>query len=166
LADRLAFPTRILAACAAGSVAALGLGLLLQHAFDKHPCAWCVLQRLVFVLIAVVCVLGASLARLRVAQIVAALAAEALATAGAASALYLHFVASRSDSCALSFADKVIMSLSLHEIAPWIFFADAPCNEANLPFLGVPFALWSLMGFLALGAGATVALVSLLRSSR
>ncbi len=166
MADRLTFPTRILVACAAGSVAALVLGLSLQHAFDKHPCAWCVLQRLVFVLIAVVCTLGALSARVRVAQIAAALAADALATAGAASALYLHFVASRSDSCALSLADKVIMALSLHEIAPWMFFADAPCNEANLPFLGVPFALWSLMGFLALGTGAVVALASLLRSPR
>ncbi len=55
------------------------------------------------------------------------------------------------------------MSLSLHETVPWMFFADAPCNEGNPVVLGVPFALWSFAGFAVVGAGAVMALVVLLR---
>ena len=164
MADQSTQATRLLAACAVASVAILALALALQYGFGKQPCAWCVLQRLVFVLIAVVCTLGALLPRVRVAQMAAAIAADALAACGAAAALYLHFVASKSESCALTFADQVIMALDLHETVPWMFFADAPCNEANMPFLGVPFALWSFAGFAVVGAGAVMALVALLRS--
>ena len=157
---------RLFVAGAVASVVVLAVGLVLQHGFDKQPCAWCVLQRLVFIAIGVVCLLGALSARARGVQIGAALAADALAVAGAAAALYQHFVASLSDSCGVSLADKLIMALSLHELAPWMFFADAPCNAANMPFLGVPFALWSLAAFLALGSGALVALITLLRPAR
>jgi len=167
LADRRASQaSRLFAAGAVASVAMLAIGLVLQHGFDKQPCAWCVLQRLVFVAIGIVCLLGALSSRLRGVQIGAALAADALAVAGAAAALYQHFVASLSDSCGVSLADKLIMTLSLHELAPWMFFADAPCNAANMPFLGVPFALWSLAGFLVLGSGALAALIVLLRPAR
>jgi len=166
LADpRASNAARLFAAGAAASVVVLAVGLVLQHGFDKQPCAWCVLQRLVFVAIGVVCVIGALAVRARSAQIAAALVADALAVAGAAAALYQHFVASLSDSCGVSLADKLIVALSLHEIAPWMFFADAPCNQANMPFLGVPFALWSLAGFLFMGAGAMAALLVLLRGT-
>jgi disulfide bond formation protein DsbB len=158
--------TSLLAACAAASVAILAGAIAMQYGFGKQPCAWCVLQRLIFLLIAVVCGLGAMLPRARIAQIGAALTADALATAGAAAALYLHFVASQTDSCGLSLADKVIISLSLHETVPWMFFADAPCNEGNPVVLGVPFALWSFAGFAVVGAGAVMALVVLLRQGR
>lgn len=144
----------------------LALAVAMQYGFGKQPCAWCVFQRLVFVAIAVVCGAGALLARARAAQIAAALLADLLAAGGAAAALYLHFVASRSDSCALTFADKVIMALSLHEIAPWMFLAEAPCNLANPPVLGVPFALWAFAGFVAVGAGIAVALVAALKRGR
>lgn len=144
----------------------LALAVTMQYGFGKQPCAWCVFQRLVFVAIAVVCGAGALLARARTAQIAAALLAGLLAAGGAVAALYLHFVASRSDSCALTFADKVIMALSLHEIAPWMFFAEAPCNLANPPLLGVPFALWAFTAFVAVGAGISLALAALLREGR
>ena len=164
--DRRHSATTLLAACAATCAVALATALFLQHAFGKPPCAWCVLQRLVFLVIAAVCVLGAFASRWRGAQIVAALATDALAGAGAVAALYLQLVASKSDSCAMTFADKVIMSLSLHETMPWMFFADAPCDEGNAPFLGVPFALWSLAGYLVVGVLAATALVRLLRGAR
>ncbi len=164
MADRNSRATRLLTACAVACVAVLAGALALQYGFGKQPCAWCVLQRLVFLLIAVVCALGALLSRVRVAQIAAAITADALAACGAAAALYLHFVASKSESCALTFADKVIMALDLHETMPWMFFADAPCNEANMPFLGVPFALWSFAGFVVMGVGAVMALAALLRN--
>ena len=41
----------LLAATAAISVAAVGGALVSQHVYDIMPCPWCVLQRLIFVLI-------------------------------------------------------------------------------------------------------------------
>ncbi len=113
-----------LAAIAVAAVAAIAAALVSQHAFGMEPCAWCVLQRLLFLLMVVACAAGAW-APGRVARVGAALAADALALAGAGAALWQHFVASLSDQCGVSFADTVIMALSLHEIAPWMFLADA-----------------------------------------
>lgn len=160
------FAVRVLAACAAAGVAVLAIGLFAQHVLGKQPCAWCVLQRLVFLAIALVCVAGVLARSSRVTVLMCALLADLLALCGAAAALYQQLVASLSDSCGVSFADRVIMAWSLHELAPWMFFADAPCNEANLPFLGVPFALWSLAAFLMLGTAAAGAAVLLLRDRR
>lgn len=160
------FAVRVLAACAAASVAVLVVGLFAQHVLGKQPCAWCVLQRLIFLAITLVCAVGVLVRASPVTVLMCALLADLLALCGAAAALYQQLVASLSDSCGVSFADQVIMAWSLHELAPWMFFADAPCNEANLPFLGVPFALWSLAAFLMLGTAAAGAAVLLLRGRR
>lgn len=160
------FAVRVLAACAAAGVAVLAIGLFTQHVLGKQPCAWCVLQRLVFLAIVMVCAAGVLARTSRVTVLGCALLADLLALCGAAAAIYQQMVASRSDSCGVSLADRVIMATSLHELAPWMFFADAPCNEANLPFLGLPFALWSLAAFLMLGTAAAGAAVLLLRDRR
>ncbi len=153
----------MLAACSVASILILAAGLLLQHGFGLAPCAWCVLQRLIFLAIAVVSAIGALSARGRSGQLIFGVLVDALAMAGAAAALHLHFVASRSESCGLTLADQVIMKLSLHELAPWMFFADAPCNQANMPFLGLPFAIWSLLAFAVLGAFGVVVMLGSVR---
>lgn len=156
----------LLAACAAAGLAALGIALVLQHQFAMAPCPWCVFQRLILLAIVASCALGAWVLRARVARLAIAVSVEVLASAGAAAALWQHFVAARSEACGLTFADRAIMALSLHEIAPWMFYADAPCSEANLPLLGIPFAFWSFALFMLLGAGAVTVLILSLRSMR
>ena len=47
-----------LAAVAAGALGAVGVALYTQHRLDMMPCAWCVLQRLVFVAMAVAALVG------------------------------------------------------------------------------------------------------------
>lgn len=140
-------------AAADGSVA---LALVLQHVADMQPCAWCVLQRLIYLVIGSLALVAAFTPRSGARRTWMLLGLAGCA-AGLAAALYQHFVAARSDSCALTLADKVIMALQLHELAPWMFVAYAPCNKANLPLLGVPFALWSAALFVALGAGIVIA---------
>ena len=49
---------RTLAVVALACIGALAVALLTQHAFDMQPCPWCVLQRLIFVAIALACGLG------------------------------------------------------------------------------------------------------------
>jgi disulfide bond formation protein DsbB len=85
-------------------------------------------------------------------------AAALLSVAGVATAIYQHVVAARSDSCALTLADRVIGGLRLVEFWPAMFEATARCDEANLPWLGVPFALWGALTFLITASGSLLAL--------
>ena len=48
----------LLAATLLISLAAVGGALVSQHVYDIMPCPWCVLQRLIFVLIALAAGLG------------------------------------------------------------------------------------------------------------
>ncbi|MEK9774839.1 MAG: disulfide bond formation protein B [Quisquiliibacterium sp.] len=161
--EHIRLARRVLAGCAVAGLGLLAVGLVTQHLLGMQPCSWCVLQRLLFAAIVLVGAIGATARSSPIAVLLSALLADLLALCGAAAALYQHLVASASDSCAVSLADRVIMALSLHELAPWMFLADAPCNQANQPLLGVPFALWSLAAFLMLGTAAAGAAVTVLR---
>lgn len=148
----------LLLACAVFALAAVGVALVLQHAFDMRPCAWCTLQRLVYLAVAVFALTGWALgARASVVRGFALLAAFA-SFAGLAAALHQQFVAAQTASCAFTFADRVLMQSRLDELAPWLFFADASCSEANVALLGVPFALWSAAAFVLLAAGSLAAI--------
>ena len=144
----------LLAGAAIFSVAAVSIAVVLQHYFAMAPCSWCTFQRLIYLSIAIVCALGLLARPLR--KPMAALGAL-LSVAGIAAAAQQHFVAAKTASCDLTFADRVIMALELDMRAPWLFEATANCQDANIPLLGIPFALWSMAGFLlllALCAGA------------
>src|SRR5690606_8192885 len=78
-----------------------------------------------------------------VASSVLAVLAALCAIGGLAAAGYQHFVAAQSNACGFSWADRVIYDARLDESMPWLFKATASCSEANLPLLGVPFAIWS-----------------------
>lgn len=150
----------LLLGCAVFALAAVGVALVLQHAFDMRPCAWCVFQRLLYLLVAAFALAGLAFGgRAGVRRSFAALAALA-AAAGVWAALHQQLVAAQTQSCAFTFADRALMQLRLDETLPWLFMADASCNEANVPLLGVPFALWSVAAFVLLAAGASFAALS------
>ena len=142
---------------ALASFGAVGAALLSQHAFGMEPCPWCVLQRLVFVAIGAVALLGLAW-RGPTGTRVAAGAALLLAAAGFAAALWQHLVAAKSASCNLTFADRVVNFTGLNGLLPGVFEARASCAEAAVSLLGVPYELWSAALFAGLGAAAVVAL--------
>ena len=51
-------PALLLGAGLLISIAAVCTALVSQHVFDMQPCPWCVLQRLIFVLIGFACLIG------------------------------------------------------------------------------------------------------------
>ncbi|MBW8832347.1 MAG: disulfide bond formation protein B [Burkholderiales bacterium] len=124
--------------CIAGVVAAL----VAQYGFDMQPCPYCILQRVFFVVIALLCIVGA-LAQGMVRKVLAVLAGV-FALFDAAAAIYQHFVASKSASCNLTFADKVINALHIEDISPTVFAVRGNCADAAVSVLGVSFDLWSL----------------------
>ncbi len=138
--------TALLWAIFALSLGAVGIALATQHLLGMEPCPWCILQRLIFVAIALAALLGLVLGR-----VFAALLVPALSLAGIAAALWQHFVAAASDSCNLTLAEKIISGLGLDGSLPEIFQPRASCADAAVKLLGLPYEFWSLALFLLLG---------------
>ena len=143
-----------LAAVAATALAAVSVALFTQYRMDMMPCAWCVLQRLVFVAIAVAALAGVVLPSLAGRQLGAALVGL-LALCGLAAAGFQHFVAAQSASCAMSLADRLMGLTGLDARFPEVFAAYASCADAKVDLFGLPYetysaALFMLMALVAL----------------
>lgn len=143
---------------AVACLAAVGLALHAQYGHDMRPCPWCIVQRLLFIVIAVVALLAAA-ARGGLRTALAALV-PLLAAAGIAAAVYQHQVAARQHSCALTFADRLLTALGVEKLWPAVFQVTASCAEAAVSVLGVPFEYWSLALFALVGAVALWLLLS------
>ena len=141
-------------------LAAVGTALVTQHVFEMQPCAWCVLQRLIFVTIALTALLGLVGLQLRlliVSRTAAALMAL-LALGGVAAALWQHFVAAASVSCNLTLADRIVSAVGVDALWPGVFAAYASCADAAAKLLGVSYEFYSLTLFVGLTALATLLL--------
>ncbi len=144
-----------IALAAFGSV---GLALLTQYQFDMQPCPWCVLQRLIAVVVGLAALLGLAW-RSGLGQRVAAALVSLLAVSGIAAALWQHFVAAASASCAQTFADRFMAATGLDSRWPEVFAAYASCAEAKVDLLGVPYEFWSLALFVLIDGAATLLLL-------
>ena len=138
-----------LAAVAVLALAAVGLALVSQHLMGQMPCAWCVLQRLIFVAVALAAGLGLLLPGTLGSKSGAGLALP-LALSGAAAAVWQHRVAAQSASCNMSLADQIMGATGLDSRWPQVFAAYASCAEAQTKLLGLPYEYWSLALFVLL----------------
>jgi disulfide bond formation protein DsbB len=130
---------------------AVGAALVSQHVFGMQPCPWCVLQRVIFLAIAIACGLGL-LWRSAAGRSLAAGLGVLLALAGVAAALWQHFQAAASASCNLTLADKIVSRwLGLDSLWPDVFSARASCADAAVSLLGIPYDFWSLALFAGVG---------------
>ena len=150
---------RLFALIAVVSFGAVGVALVSQHAFGMEPCPWCVLQRLVFVAIGVLALIGLAWKSVAASRVVAGLGLV-LALCGIAAAFWQHFVAAKSQSCNLTLADKVMTASQLDRLLPDVFEARASCADAAVSLFGVPYAFWAALVFVV----CAVALVRALRA--
>ncbi len=133
----------VIAACCLGAV---GAALVSQYAFDMQPCPWCILQRVQFLAIALVC--GVALMTQRVVpRLLFCVLALLLSLAGMATALWQHFVANNAFSCSLSLADRIISGLALDQLMPAVLAPRAGCTDGRVELWGVSYELWSLTLF-------------------
>jgi disulfide bond formation protein DsbB len=147
----------LFAAVAFAAFAAVGLALVTQHVWGMEPCPWCVLQRIVFVAIGAFALLGVAW-RGAAGSRIAGTFCLLLALAGLAAALWQHFVAAKSASCNLTFADRIVNATGLNAMLPEVFEARASCADAAVSLLGVPYEFWSAALFVAIAAAAIAAL--------
>ncbi len=129
---------------------AVGAALVSQYYFEMLPCPWCTFQRFLFIVTGALALIGALMPR-GLAQRLLGLLAFVGAGAGAASALWQHFVAAKSDSCNMTLADNVMQQLGLFRLAPDVFSPQASCADAAVNLLGVPYEFWSLALFVLVG---------------
>lgn len=139
-----------LIAIAAVCFGAVGVALVSQHVFDMQPCPWCVLQRLIFVGIGLVALLGLAWHGTLLARRTVPLLLLLLCGCGIASALWQHFVAAASASCNLTLADRILSGSYLDQLLPEIFQPRATCADAAVDLIGVPYEFWSLALFAAI----------------
>ncbi|HEV7912980.1 MAG TPA: disulfide bond formation protein B [Albitalea sp.] len=134
-------------------IGAVGVALVSQHVFDMQPCPWCILQRLLFLVVALLCIVAALAGAPALRKTLAA-GVLVFSAFGATAAVYQHVVAAKLNSCNLTFADKVLNTLGVEGLAPWLFQVTATCADAAVSVLGVPYEYWSLALFVLLAAAS------------
>ena len=130
---------------------AVGAALVSQYRFDMLPCPWCTFQRLLFIVIGLLALMCAALPRGWTTRVGGTLAVLT-AAGGVASALWQHFVAAKSSSCAMTFADRVMNALGLFSLSPEVFAPQASCADAAVNLFGLPYEFWSLGLFVVCAA--------------
>lgn len=136
----------VIVLCQGGVAAAL----VSQYVFDMLPCPWCILQRVIFLIIALVALLALLLPGRPLKLGLGALGL-ALAASGVAAAIYQNRVAAQEFSCNLTLADRIISALGLESAVPFLFRISASCMEAAVDLLGLPYEAWSGLLFVIVG---------------
>lgn len=143
-------PGKVLGGICLASVASLACALIAQHGFGIKPCPWCVLQRGIFILIALASGLGWLLQKTRPARQASLSLVLLLALAGLAAAWYQHDVAAKMASCDLTLADRILTGLDLENLLPSVFMVTASCSQAAAyRLLGLPYEFWSGLLYLS-----------------
>ncbi|MSQ20844.1 MAG: disulfide bond formation protein B [Betaproteobacteria bacterium] len=136
-----------------GCVVALGAALYLQHVNNLDPCPWCVVQRILFVVIGLFALAGA-LHRPRAFGMTAyATVIGLLSISGIAAATYhvqLQGDPARAAQCAGSVVERLLDYLALGTIIPSLFQYDGPCTLKPWSMLGLSIPEWSLAAFLSI----------------
>ena len=149
-------PRKTFVALALLCIAAVGAALFTQYAWDMQPCPWCILQRVIFLLVAVLLLLAAYAP----GRVLFAGLGVLAAGAGIAAALYQHFVAAKSTSCNLTLADKIVSGIGLDKLLPAVFEVRASCADAAVDLLHLPYEFWSLGLYVFVAVAALWALRS------
>lgn len=157
------FEINLLRLVAMLSFSSVAVALISQYVFDMQPCAWCVFQRLLYLLIGAVALLITVVNPTRMRLAIGSASILAASIAGVTSAWYQEKVAANNFSCAQTFADQIMTKSGLDAAVPWLFGIYASCMDARVKLLGIEYAWWSLAMFTLLGIVALIALKKLAR---
>ncbi|TQK05292.1 disulfide bond formation protein B [Herbaspirillum sp. SJZ107] len=139
---------KILLLIAAVSLALVGAALYLQHAKDMLPCPLCIIQRYLFLGVAVFSLIAAFAGKVKVWTGVALLSAlGGLGVAGK----HLYVLAHPGFSCGIDPMETVLNKIPTATLLPWVFRADGLCEAALDDVLGLSVPQWSALWFVILG---------------
>jgi disulfide bond formation protein DsbB len=135
---------------AAVSLALVGAALYLQHARDMLPCPLCVIQRYLFLGIAIFSLIGAFANKIKALATLALLCAlGGLGTVGK----HLYVLAHPGFSCGIDPMETMLNKIPTATMLPWLFRADGLCEAAQDTVLGLNVPQWSAVWFVLLTAG-------------
>lgn len=129
---------------AAVGIALVGAALYLQHAKDMLPCPLCVIQRYLFLGVAVFSLIGAFANKIRAFGALALLCA--LGGLGVV-AKHLYVLAHPGFSCGIDPMETVLNKIPTATMLPWLFRADGLCEAAQDTVLGLNVPQWSAVWF-------------------
>ncbi len=133
----------------------LGFALYLQHGQGLDPCPWCVVQRLGFILVGLVALVGALHRPGPIGTVVYSTFGLAAAAAGAAAAIYhvhLQSDPERAAKCVGSAVERILDQLDIGSMIPPLLQYGGPCTLKPWSFLGLSIPEWSLVWFVLLAA--------------
>ena len=147
------------AALALGAFGAVAGGMELQNLVRLAPCPLCIFQRLVYMVIGLVALLGAiaPAGRLLWSALIAGLAAGGMAVAGYQSWMqaFPHTVTECSYTNP-NLIERFVDWLGMQW--PALFMATGFCSSRDWEFLGLSFANWSALAFAGFAALAILLL--------
>jgi disulfide bond formation protein DsbB len=137
----------LLLAIASTCLALIGAALYLQHVKGLLPCPLCVIQRYLFLAIALCCVLGAYGGKPRVGAGLGLLGAfGGLGVVGK----HLWVLGHPGLSCGIDPMTTVLNKIPTATMLPWLFEADGLCEDARDTLLGLSIPQWSAIWFVLL----------------
>ena len=145
------------------SFSSVVIALVSQYVFEMLPCAWCVFQRLLYLLIGLFALWLSFVKPTRVRMALGSASIVAITIMGVISAWYQEKVAANTFSCAQTLADQIMKKSGRDSAAPWLFGIYASCMDARVKLFGIEYAWWSLAMFILIGITALVILKRLLR---
>lgn len=134
-------------------LAIVGGALYLQHVKDLEPCPWCIVQRLGFLLIALIALVGALARPSGGGVTVFAGLGGLVAAAGIAAAgyhIYLQSDEARANACVGSVVEKLLDTSRIGKWIPPLLQYDGPCTLKPWALLGLSIPEWSLVGFVVM----------------
>lgn len=144
-------PRRLLALIAVACVALLAFGLYLQHAIGLEPCPMCIVQRYLFILVALAAGIGAALPSCATRWSARLMALLSLTGAGvAARQSWLQWFPPEVTTCGRDLFG-MIESFPLKRVIPMVFRGSGDCSAVDWTFLGLSIANWSFLNFVLVG---------------
>lgn len=140
----------------------VGFALYLQHVEGQMPCPLCVIQRYMFILLALVCFISAALPR-GVTKAGASLGVLAALGGAGVAGWHVWVKAHPTVSCGIDPLETALNRYPTAELLPFVFKADGLCSAEYPPILGLSNPQWSLIWFLTF---ALILIWAALRRSR
>ncbi|GAB3429674.1 disulfide bond formation protein B [Massilia solisilvae] len=146
----------VLYAIAAACFALVGAALYLQHAQNMMPCPLCVIQRYLYLTIALCCLLGAAMGQPKVGAGLGLLGAlGGLGVVGK----HLYVLAHPGFSCGIDPMETMLNKIPTATAMPWMFHADGLCEDARDTLFGLSIPAWSAVWFAILAVSLAWLLV-------
>jgi disulfide bond formation protein DsbB len=131
-------------------VGLLGFGLYLQHVENLDPCPWCIVQRLLFIAVALISLIAALHRPGGTGTLLYSVLGALLAAGGAAAAAYHLYIQNdhaRALECMGSPLERWLDASKIGKMIPPLLQYDGSCIAKPWAFLGLSIPGWSLVWF-------------------